>query len=132
MLPRPNRTSLLAEVAIGAKEPLQLRRTGRCVVPYARMGHQVRLNHRTTIIWHTEGMPDEDQLWVGEADQARPPQIPRELEHARIDFLIMEISALRDQLARMPTRGYIARAALGIIFSTSVVSTLLSWWLIAR
>jgi hypothetical protein len=77
-------------------------------------------------------MPDEDQLWVGEADQARPPQIPRELEHARIDFLIMEISALRDQLARMPTRGYIARAALGIIFSTSVVSTLLSWWLIAR
>ena len=86
MLPRPNRTSLLAEVAIGAKEPLQLRRTGRCVVPYARMGHQVRLNHRTTIIWHTEGMPDEDQLWVGEADQARPPQIPREFEHARIDF----------------------------------------------
>ena len=45
------------------------------------------------------------QLWVGEADQARPPQIPRELEHARIDFLIMEVSALRDQLARMPTRG---------------------------
>jgi hypothetical protein len=44
----------------------------------------------------------------------------------------MEVSALRDQLARMPTRGYIARAALGIIFSTSVVSTLLSWWLIAR
>ena len=46
--------------------------------------------------------------------------------------MIMEVSALRDQLARMPTRGYIARAALGIIFSTSVVSTLLSWWLIAR
>ena len=96
------------------------------------MGHEVRLNHRTTIIWHTEGMPDEDELWVGEADQARPPQIPRELEHARIDFLIMEISALRDQLARMPTRGYIARAALGIIFSTAVFTTLFNWWLIAH
>ena len=77
---------LIRIAGIGAQEPLRLRRTRRCVVPYVRMGHEVRLNHRTTIIWHTEGMPDEDELWVGEADQARPPQIPREFEHARIDF----------------------------------------------
>jgi hypothetical protein len=44
----------------------------------------------------------------------------------------MEVSALRDQLARMPTRGYIARAALGIIFSTAVFTTLFNWWLIAH
>jgi len=85
----------------GAQEPLQPRRTRRCLVPYIRIGHEVRLNHREP----SYGIPDEGQLWVGEADQARPPQIPREFEHARIDFLIMEVSALRDQLARMPTRG---------------------------
>jgi hypothetical protein len=40
------------------------------------------------------------------------------------------IEQLHAKLAEMPA--VIARAALGIIFSTSVVSTLLSWWPIAR
>jgi hypothetical protein len=41
-----------------------------------------------------------------------------------------EIEELHAKLARMPA--VITRAALGIIFSTSVISTLLSWWFIAR
>jgi hypothetical protein len=41
-----------------------------------------------------------------------------------------EIEELHAKLARMPA--VIARAALGIIFSTSVISTLLIWWFIAR
>jgi len=114
---------LIRIAGIGAQEPLRLRRTRRCLVPYVRIGHEVRL----TIGQPSYGIPracqTKTQLWVGEADQARPPQIPCEFEHARVNFLIMEVSVLRDQLARMPTRGYIARAALGIIFSTSVVST---------
>ena len=48
------------------------------------------------------------------------------------DIAIMraEIEELHAKLARMPA--VITRAALGIIFSTSVISTLLSWWFIAR
>ena len=114
---------LIRIAGIGAQEPLRLRRTRRCLVPYVRIGHEVRL----TIGQPSYGIPracqTKTQLWVGEADQARPPQIPCEFEHARVNFLIMEVSVLRDQRARVPTRGYIARAALGIIFSTSVVST---------
>lgn len=48
------------------------------------------------------------------------------------DIAIMraDIEELHAKLARM--RAVIARAALGIIFSTSVISTLLSWWTFAR
>ena len=48
------------------------------------------------------------------------------------DIAIMraEIEELHAKLARMPA--LIARAALGIIFSTSVVTTLLGWWFLAR
>jgi hypothetical protein len=45
------------------------------------------------------------------------------------DIAIMraEIEELHAKLARMP--GVIARAALGIIFCTAVITTLLEWWL---
>jgi hypothetical protein len=48
------------------------------------------------------------------------------------DIAIMraEIEELHTKLARMPA--VIARAALGIIFSASVISTLLGWWFIVR
>jgi hypothetical protein len=48
------------------------------------------------------------------------------------DIAIMqtEIEELHAKLARMPA--VIARAALGIIFSTAVVSTFLNWCLLAR
>jgi hypothetical protein len=44
------------------------------------------------------------------------------------DIAIMrtEIEELHAKLARMPAE--IARAALGIIFLTSVVTSLLGWW----
>ena len=48
------------------------------------------------------------------------------------DIAVMraDIEELHAKLARMPA--VIARAALGIIFSTSVVTTLLGWWFLAR
>ena len=48
------------------------------------------------------------------------------------DIAIMrtEIEELHAKLARMPA--VIARAALGIIFSTAVLTTLLGWWFLAR
>ena len=41
-----------------------------------------------------------------------------------------DIEELHAKLARMPA--VIARAALGIIFSTSMITTILNWWLLAR
>ena len=48
------------------------------------------------------------------------------------DVAIMraEIEELHAKLARIPA--VIARAALGIIFSTAVITTLFNWWLIAH
>jgi hypothetical protein len=41
-----------------------------------------------------------------------------------------EMEELHVKLARMPA--VIARAALGINFSTSVITTILNWWFLAR
>jgi hypothetical protein len=41
-----------------------------------------------------------------------------------------EIEERHAKLARMPA--VIARAALGIIFSTAAVTTFLNWWLLVR
>ena len=48
------------------------------------------------------------------------------------DIAIMraDIEELHAKLARMPA--VIARAALGIIFSTAILTTLLGWWFLAR
>jgi len=48
------------------------------------------------------------------------------------DIAVMraDIEELHAKLARMPA--VIARAALGIIFSTSMITTILNWWLLAR
>jgi hypothetical protein len=48
------------------------------------------------------------------------------------DIAIMraDIEELHAKLARVPA--VIARAALGIIFSTSVITTILDWWFLAR
>jgi hypothetical protein len=50
------------------------------------------------------------------------------------DVAIMrtEIEELHSKLARLPTRAELARAALGIIFRTSVATTALGWWLLVR
>ena len=48
------------------------------------------------------------------------------------DIAIMwtEMEELHAKLAAMPA--VIARAALGIIFSTAAITTLLNWWLLVR
>jgi hypothetical protein len=47
----------------------------------------------------------------------------RQADQARTDFAIIEteLEAIHAQLARMPTRSDLARAALGIIFCTAVL-----------
>ena len=46
----------------------------------------------------------------------------------------MDVASLHEWLSRMPTRRdlarALARAALGIIFCTAVVTSLIVWWLI--
>ena len=56
------------------------------------------------------------------------PLTQREFEHARTAYFIIEVSSLRSRLERVPTKGHIARAALGIIFCSAAVRTFLNWW----
>lgn len=62
-------------------------------------------------------MPDEHTLTLREVDQART------------DFALIEghLEFLAGQLARVPTRGDLAKTALGIIFCTAVFTTLFVW-----
>jgi len=76
--------------------------------------------HGATIIWPTVHMPDEYRL--------TPPRLdPERIDLAEIktdlEFAIDQISRLHRQLAR---------TALGIIFSTAVITTLLGWCFLAR
>jgi hypothetical protein len=47
----------------------------------------------------------------------------------RADFALIEsnLEFIASQLARQPTRGDLAKAALGIIFCTAVLTTLFVW-----
>jgi hypothetical protein len=58
----------------------------------------------------------------------------RQIGQTRTDFAIIEdeLEAIHARLARMPTRADLARAVLGIIFCTAVVTTLFGWWLMAH
>jgi hypothetical protein len=80
----------------------------------------LRVNHRATIIWHTVHMPDEYRRTPLRPD---PERIDLAAIKTDLEFAIEQISRLRTQLAR---------TALGIIFSTAVVTTLFNWWLIAH
>jgi hypothetical protein len=65
-------------------------------------------------------MPDDDRFFP-------PRPAPERIELAAIktdlEFAISQVSQLHKQLAR---------TALGIIFSTAVVTTFLNWWLLAH
>jgi hypothetical protein len=63
-------------------------------------------------------MPDEHALTLRHTDQART------------DFAAIEsdLHFLMSQLARVPTRKELARTALGIIFSTSILTTVSVLW----
>ena len=62
-------------------------------------------------------MSDERTLTLQQADEARA------------DFYAIsdDLEFLRAQLARVPTRGQLAQAALGIIFCSAVFTTALAW-----
>ena len=66
-------------------------------------------------------MPDDDHGFPG--PRPNPEQIDLAAIKADLEFAIEQISRLRTQLAR---------TALGIIFSTSVITTILNWWYLAR
>jgi hypothetical protein len=73
-------------------------------------------------LWHTCRMSDENLLSLPPAAKAR-----RDLM-----TMGMEIASIQAQVAQMPTRSDLARAALGIIFCTATVTSLLGWWLMTR
>ena len=64
-------------------------------------------------------MPDEHTLTLRQADQTRT------------DFALIEdhLEFIARQLANQPTRGDLAKAALGIIFCTAIFTTLFVWFM---
>jgi hypothetical protein len=66
-------------------------------------------------------MPEHDDLTLLDPDN----KLGRDIAIMRT-----EIEELHAKLARMPA--VIARAALGTIFSTAIMTTLLGWWFLAR
>jgi hypothetical protein len=53
----------------------------------------------------------------------------RQTDQARTDFALIEsnLEFIASQLAQRPTRGDLAKAALGIIFCSAVLTTLFVW-----
>jgi hypothetical protein len=53
----------------------------------------------------------------------------RHVDQARTDFALIEsnLEFSASQLANQPTRGDLAKAALGIIFCTAIFTTLFVW-----
>jgi hypothetical protein len=53
----------------------------------------------------------------------------QQTDQTRTDFALIEsnLEYIASQLAKRPTRGDLAKAALGIIFCTAVLTTLLVW-----
>jgi hypothetical protein len=70
-----------------------------------------------TTFGHNVRMSEEYPLTLRQADQART------------DFAMIEsnLEFIAGQLARVPTRGDLAKAALGIIFCSAVFTTLFVW-----
>jgi hypothetical protein len=53
----------------------------------------------------------------------------RQADQARTDFALIEsnLEFIAGQLAKQPTRGDLAKAALGIIFCSAILTTLFVW-----
>ena len=68
-------------------------------------------------LWHNGYMRDENIVQLRAADEART------------DFALIEsnLEFLAGQLARVPTRGDLAKTALGIIFCSAILTTLFVW-----
>jgi hypothetical protein len=67
--------------------------------------------------------------WNDIVTNGMAPLTLRQADEARTDFALIEsnLEFLARQLARVPTRGDLAKAALGIIFCTAVFTTLFVW-----
>jgi hypothetical protein len=55
----------------------------------------------------------------------------RQVDQARTDFALIEsnLEFIASQLAKQPTRGDLAKTALGIIFCTAIFTTLFVWFM---
>jgi hypothetical protein len=75
------------------------------------------IKHQAILLWHNVHMSDERILTLRQADRART------------DFALIEsnLEFIAGELAKQPTRGDLAKAALGIIFCTAVFTTLFVW-----
>ena len=73
------------------------------------------------MLWHSGAMPDDDRRFS--APRPAPERIDLAAIKTDVEFAIGQLSRLHKQLAR---------TALGIIFSTAVVTTFLNWWLLAH
>jgi hypothetical protein len=53
----------------------------------------------------------------------------RQSDQSRTDFALIEsnLDFIANQLAQRPTRGDLAKAALGIIFCSAILTTLFVW-----
>jgi len=71
------------------------------------------------MFWDTERMPEHYDLTLADPDN----KLARDVAMMRA-----HIEELHAPLARLPE--VIARAALGIIFCTAAITTLLDWWLL--
>jgi hypothetical protein len=76
-----------------------------------------RLNDQETAFSHNVRMSNEHSLTLRQVDQARG------------DFAAIEsdLQFVMSRLAKQPTRGDLAKAALGIIFCSAVFTTLFVW-----
>ena len=73
------------------------------------------------MLWHTEAMPDDDHRF------SVPSPVPERIDLASIKT---DLEFAIDQLVRLHRQ--LARTALGIIFCTAVVTTVLNWWFLTR
>ena len=69
-------------------------------------------NALVTILWHTGHMPDEDPLFLRPVDRSPPSN--RSTTEDGLEFLM-------EQIARLPTRRELARAAFVILFVGAVL-----------
>jgi hypothetical protein len=67
-------------------------------------------------------MSDERYLTLRQADQLRTD----------IASLESGLEIIMAQFARQPTRRDLAKAALGLMFCASVITTIMTWWFIAH
>jgi hypothetical protein len=83
-----------------------------------RMNQAPVLRHQTPFCLYNVCMVDERALTLRQLDQIR----------GDLYAVQDELECMKAQFARLPTRSDLARAALGIIFATTMLTTLSILW----